>query len=86
MTKEEIFEKVQNLICNKIIRGDKQLDPSAVKPESRFIEDLGADSLDVLEFLMAVEELFDIDEIPEEDIEGIRTVDDAVNYLVKTLT
>ncbi len=55
-------------------------DPSEVKEDSKFIEDLGADSLDVVELVMALEEKFDI-EIPDEDAEGILTVADAIKYI-----
>lgn len=51
-----------------------------IKEDSRFIEDLGADSLDVVELVMALEEKFDI-EIPDEDAEGIQTVADAIKYI-----
>jgi len=55
-------------------------DPAEVKEDSKFIEDLGADSLDVVELVMALEEKFDI-EIPDEDAEGIMTVQDAIKYV-----
>ena len=55
-------------------------DAAEVKEESKFIEDLGADSLDVVELVMALEEKFDI-EIPDEDAEGILTVADAMKYI-----
>ena len=55
-------------------------DPAEVKEHSKFIEDLGADSLDVVELVMALEEKFDI-EIPDEDAEKILTVADAINYI-----
>lgn len=55
-------------------------DPAIVKEDSKFIEDLGADSLDVVELVMALEEKFDI-EIPDEDAEGILTVADAIKYI-----
>ncbi|RDX35449.1 acyl carrier protein [Arcobacter sp. HD9-500m-PIT-SAG03] len=55
-------------------------DPAEVKEDSKFIEDLGADSLDVVELVMALEEKFDI-EIPDEDAEGILTVQDAIKYV-----
>ena len=55
-------------------------DPAEVKEDSKFIEDLGADSLDVVELVMALEEKFDI-EIPDEDAEKILTVADAINYI-----
>ncbi|KAB7887949.1 MULTISPECIES: acyl carrier protein [Poseidonibacter] len=55
-------------------------DAAEVKEDSKFIEDLGADSLDVVELVMALEEKFDI-EIPDEDAEGILTVSDALKYI-----
>ena len=55
-------------------------DPAEVKEDSKFIEDLGADSLDVVELVMGLEEKFDI-EIPDEDAEKILTVADAINYI-----
>ena len=55
-------------------------DPVEVKEDSKFIEDLGADSLDVVELVMALEEKFDI-EIPDEDAEKILTVADAIKYI-----
>ena len=62
--------------------GIEQLDcdPAEVKEDSKFIEDLGADSLDVVELVMALEEKFDI-EIPDEDAEKILTVADAIKYI-----
>ena len=56
------------------------VDPERVKPESSFIDDLGADSLDIVELVMAMEEEFDI-EIPDEDAEKLRTVADVTKYL-----
>ncbi len=55
-----------------------------VKPEASFIDDLGADSLDTVELVMAFEEKFDI-EIPDEDAEKMRTVGDAIAYLKEKL-
>lgn len=55
-------------------------DPDEVTPEASFIDDLGADSLDLVELVMHMEEVFDV-EIPDEDAEGIRTVQDAINYV-----
>lgn len=54
--------------------------PDQVKPEARFIDDLGADSLDTVELIMALEEEFEV-EIPDEDAEKMATVGDAMNYL-----
>ncbi|NKQ41304.1 MAG: acyl carrier protein [Sulfurovum sp.] len=60
----------------------EQLNVSAdeIKEESKFVEDLGADSLDVVELVMALEEKFDI-EIPDEDAEKIATVSDAIKFI-----
>ena len=55
-------------------------DPAEVKEESKFIEDLGADSLDVVELIMAIEDEFDI-EIPDEEAEKLTTVKSAVDYI-----
>jgi acyl carrier protein len=55
-----------------------------ITPEKSFVEDLGADSLDVVELIMALEEEFGI-EIPEEDAEKIKTVGDAINYIKQKL-
>jgi len=54
--------------------------PEEVTPNASFVEDLGADSLDTVELVMALEEKFDL-EIPDEDAEKILTVQDAVNYI-----
>ena len=56
------------------------VDESQVKPEASFIDDLGADSLDTVELVMAFEDKFEID-IPDEDAEKLRTVGDAVEHL-----
>ncbi len=60
----------------------EQLEPAEeeVVPEASFIDDLGADSLDLVELVMRMEEVFDV-EIPDEDAENIRTVQDAINYI-----
>jgi acyl carrier protein len=64
----------------------EQLSVSAdeVKDDAKFVEDLGADSLDVVELVMALEEKFDI-EIPDEDAEKLATVGDAISYLEEKL-
>ena len=56
------------------------VNPEEIKEDSKFVEDLGADSLDVVELVMALEEKFDI-EIPDADAEGIATVGDALKYI-----
>ena len=64
----------------KIIAEQLGVDEPEIKPESHFIDDLGADSLDTVELVMAFEKEFDID-IPDEDAEKMRTVGDALKYL-----
>ncbi|MFW5789680.1 MAG: acyl carrier protein [Bacillota bacterium] len=71
----DLFERVKNLIVEELA-----VDPDEVTVEASFIDDLGADSLDVVELVMALEEEFDI-EIPDEDAEKIETVQDAIDYL-----
>lgn len=70
-----VFEKVKGIISEQL-----GVDEGDVTMESSFIEDLGADSLDIVELVMALEEEFDI-VIPDEDAEKIRTVGEAVNYI-----
>ena len=77
MTATNIEAKVKSIIADQLgVSEDK------VKVESSFIEDLGADSLDIVELVMAMEEEFDV-QIPDEEAENIKTVGDAINY-VKT--
>ncbi|MDA8169875.1 MAG: acyl carrier protein [Nitrospiraceae bacterium] len=70
-----IEQKVKEIISKQL-----GVDLAEVKPEASFIEDLGADSLDTVELVMAFEEAFEI-EIPDEDAEKIAKVQDAVNYI-----
>ena len=66
----------------RIIKEQLDVEEKDIKPESTFIEDLGADSLGLVELVLAFEEAFEID-IPDEDTEKIRTVQDAVDYIEK---
>jgi acyl carrier protein len=68
----------------EIIIDQLGVDEGQVKVEASFIDDLGADSLDTVELVMAFEEKFDI-EIPDEDAEKMRTVGDAITYLTEKL-
>ena len=70
-----IEQKVKNIIADQLGVGEDE-----IKPTSSFIEDLGADSLDIVELVMAMEEEFEV-EIPDEEAENIKTVQDAVNYI-----
>jgi len=75
----DIEAKVKEIIVEQLGVEEEQ-----VAPEASFIDDLGADSLDTVELVMAFEEKFDI-EIPDEDAEKMRTVGDAINYLKEKL-
>ena len=66
----------------RIIKEQLDVDEKDIKPESSFIDDLGADSLGLVELVLAFEEAFEID-IPDEDTEKIRSVQDAVDYIEK---
>jgi acyl carrier protein len=66
----------------RIIKEQLDVDEKDIKPESSFIDDLGADSLGLVELVLAFEEAFEID-IPDEDTEKIRTVQDAIDYIGK---
>lgn len=70
-----VEEKVKEIIAKQL-----GVNPSEVTPEASFVEDLGADSLDTVELVMAFEEAFNI-EIPDEDAEKIARVKDAVSYI-----
>ena len=75
MSSEEVFEKVKGIIVEQLGVAD-----TAVTLEASFIDDLGADSLDIVELVMALEEEFDI-EIPDADAEKVVTVGDVVDYI-----
>ena len=75
MSSEEVFEKVKETIIEQLGVAD-----TAVNTEASFIDDLGADSLDIVELIMALEEEFDM-EIPDADAEKIVTVGDVVEYI-----
>jgi len=67
----------------EIIAKRLKIDPSVITPESRFVEDLGADSLAVMDIVIKIEEKFGLDEIPDEELEKMKRVKDAVEYIKK---
>ena len=80
MTMEEIFKTMQDLTAEQFA-----IDPDEISMESSFVDDLGADSVDLVELVMAMEEEFDIGEIDEEDLAALKTVGDCVRYLSSKL-
>ena len=78
-TKAQVIDKVKSLISQNIGVGIEE-----INPDSSFIDDLGADSLDIVELVMNFEDSFGI-EIPDEDAEKISTVQDAIDYIVDHL-
>lgn len=79
MKTEQIFEKVRTIIVEQL-----GVEEETVKPDSEFLDDLGADSLDIVEFIMALEEEYGL-EIPDEDVEKIVTVNDIVEYISENI-
>lgn len=76
---EEIEERVKKIIVEQL-----GVDANSVTPQAHFVNDLGADSLDTVELVMAFEEEFDV-EIPDEDAEKIQTVGEAIEYINNAL-
>ncbi|AFZ12653.1 MAG TPA: acyl carrier protein [Oculatellaceae cyanobacterium] len=75
MSQQDTFDKVKKIVAEQL-----EVEPNDIKPESNFANDLGADSLDTVELVMALEEEFDI-EIPDEAAEQILTVQAVVDYI-----
>ena len=80
MSMEEIFQTIQSLIAEQFA-----VEPEEVTMETALEEDLGADSVDLVELVMAMEEEFEIGEVPEEELSGMKTVGDAVNFIASRL-
>jgi acyl carrier protein len=76
MAPDEIANKVQDIIAQKL-----DVNRDEVVPQASFVNDLNADSLDIVELVMAIEKGFDL-EIPDDEAEKIRTVQDATDYIV----
>lgn len=72
-----VFERLKDIIVDRL-----RVAPSKIVEDANFLEDLGADSLDVIELIMAIEDTFGI-EVPDEDIEKVITVGDAIRYIKK---
>ena len=80
MSAEEIFKTMQDLIVEQFA-----IEPDDVTMNSSFEDDLGADSVDLVELVMAMEEEFEVDEIPEDDLAALKTVGDCLRYLTAKL-
>jgi len=74
-----VEDKIRKIICEQL-----DVPENDVVPEASFVDDLGADSLDQVELIMAMEEEFDVS-IPDEDAEKIATVQDAIDYIKKAI-
>ena len=79
MSDEEILEKLKDIIVEQL-----GVERDIIRKESTFVDDLSADSLDIVELVMSIEESFDI-EIPDQDAEKIVTVGDVINYIKEKL-
>ena len=79
MTKSDVLARLKEIIIDRLDVEEEQ-----IRPEASFVEDLGADSLDIVELIMGIEEEFDI-EIPDEDAEKLTTVGEAINYAASKL-
>jgi len=80
MTEKEILARIAKIISEKL-----EVPIEVITMDADFVKDLGADSLDVVELIMAIEDEFKIEEIPESDAENIKLVKDAVAYLAAKL-
>ncbi len=81
MTMEDIFKTMQDLIAEQFA-----IDADEISMDSSFVDDLGADSVDVVELVMAMEEEFNVGEIDEDDLTGLKTVGDCVRYLYNKMS
>ena len=79
MRKEELLTRLKELIVDRL-----DVEEDQIVPEASFVDDLGADSLDIVALIMGIEEEFDI-EIPDEDAEKLTTVGEALNYTLSKL-
>jgi acyl carrier protein len=79
MERDELLKKIKAIVADKLSIGEDQ-----ITEEASFIDDLGADSLDTVELVMALEDEFDLD-IPDEDAEKMTTVGKAIDYVLEAL-
>ena len=77
---QDIFERMQKIIADQF-----SVDPEEITPETVFTDDLGADSVDLVELVMSMEEEFDIGEVREEELATLSTVADCVSFLTGKL-
>ena len=77
---QDIFERMQKIIAEQFA-----VDAEEITTETNFEDDLGADSVDLVELVMSMEEEFEIGEVHEDELSGLTTVGDCVNYLTKKL-
>lgn len=70
-----VFERLQKIIAEQL-----EIDEDDIRPDSDIVDDLGADSLDLVDLVMSIEDEFEM-EVPDEAVEEIKTVDDAVRYI-----
>ena len=81
MTMEDIVKTMQDLIAEQFA-----IDADEISMDSSFVDDLGADSVDLVELVMAMEEEFNVGEIDEDDLTGLKTVGDCVRYLYNKMS
>ena len=81
MTMEDTFKTMQDLIAEQFA-----IDADEISMDSSFVDDLGADSVDLVELVMAMEEEFNVGEIDEDDLTGLKTVGDCVRYLYNKMS
>ena len=81
MTMEDIFKTMQDLIAEQFA-----IDADEISMDSSFVDDLGADSVDLVELVMAMEEEFNVGEIDEDDLTGLKTVGDCGRYLYNKMS
>ncbi len=80
MNKDELFAKIKSIVADKLSISEDQ-----ITEEASFIDDLGADSLDTVELVMALEDEFDLD-IPDDEAEKLTTVSKAIEYVLNSVT